>query len=172
MERKFKVVDSPIGRSSLVAHPRVGTCWQGVVLVAVGWAGVALANVAAGTSSDPSSGSAVLLTGVLAIVSLVAIVAGVVVAVAAASSRMRHVFRLGPTARTAALLLVGGAVAAVLWHQRGPFSGIVSHGRPFPDLIVDLVWLAGSVVCILAGFVAVHRAVRARQDERTWASAP
>lgn len=168
MEREFRIVDSSVGRSSfVVAHPRVGTCWQGVVLVAGGWAGVALANVAAGTSSDPSSGSAVLLTGVLAIVSLLAIVAGVVVAVSAVLSPMRYVFRLGPTARSAALLLVGGAVATVLWLQRGPFRGMVSHGRPFPDLIVDLVWLAGSVVCVLAGFVAVHGAIRARQDERT-----
>lgn len=108
----------------------------------------------------------------MAIVSLAAIVAGVVVAVAAASSPMRYVFRSGPTARMAALLLVGGTVAVVLWNRRGPFKDIVSHGRPFPDLIVDLVWLAGAMVCIAAGFVAVHRVVRARQDERTWATAP
>ncbi|MDH3753705.1 MAG: hypothetical protein OEU32_07515 [Acidimicrobiia bacterium] len=147
---------------------RVRAGWQGLALVVAGWSGVGLAHAAAWLSGDPASAGAVLSTAGVAVVSLVAIGGGAAIAVTAAVSPTRHVFHSRPAFRTAAVLLVVAAVNVELLIVRAPFDDILGHGKPLAELIGDLTCVAASLICLVAGGVALREAWKARRNERSW----
>lgn len=147
---------------------RDGAGWQGLLLVALGWSGVALAYGAVALAHDPSSRSAVVWTVGLSVVSLLAIAGGARIAYAAARSPLRHVFRSRPLSFTATALLTIAVIPVALLISRSPFDGMAAHGKPLSQLMCDLNVIAASAISGGGGLAALREAWSARRDERTW----
>jgi len=147
---------------------RVRPGWQGFLLIVVGWSGIALAHATPEVLGDPASLTTVLGTIVVAVASLLGIGAGATIAVDAAQSPTRYVFYSRPATWTAAVLAMAASIAVVVLSLREPFDGIAAHGKPLAELIGDLSYVAGSIICVVAVIAAVHSVLKARSEERSW----
>jgi hypothetical protein len=163
-----KVKRNSVGRVqfSWVGRDRAG--WQGLLLFAAGWVGVGLTHAAEGASHDPTSRAAVLWTGCLALFALAAIAGGAAIAVTAALSPMRRVFRSGPAFRTAAVLLALAGLATFEVIRSAPFDGMLAHGMPLAELITVLTLIAAAATCLVAGTIALRGSRDASRNERRW----
>jgi Na+-driven multidrug efflux pump len=149
---------------------RVRPGWQGFLLIVIGWSGIALVHATPELLGDPASGATVLGTTVVAVASLLSIGVGAAIAVVAAQSPTRYVFRSRPATWTAAVLAMASSIAVVVLSLREPFDGMAAHGKPLAELIGDLSYVAASTICVVAVVAAVHSVLKARSDERSWST--
>jgi len=155
-------------RARLSSILRDGAGWQGFVLLALGWSGIGLSYGVVGIANDAGSGDVVLIAAALSVASLAAVAGGVVIACTAAHSGLRRVFRSRALFATAATLLMIAAAAGVALVARTPFDGMGSHGKPPADLMNEVTFVAGSLVCVVGGVATLREAWKARRNERRW----
>lgn len=160
MSNVLRQIQGSIGRIRISLASRDRASWHGFLLIIIGWAGIGLAFAVAGGS--------VLATVGLAVASIAAVGQGGAISVRGALSPTRHVFKSGPAFWTAAILLGTAASAAVVFVERTPFDGILGFGKPLPDLIAELTFVAAMAVCLVAGSIALREASQASRDERHW----
>lgn len=144
----------------------------GLLMIAAGWAGIVLAHAVADLSADPTAGRALLVTGVVVLISVVTVGVGGVVAVGAARSPMRWVFHRWPTFWTGVLLLSTGAVVVGLLVLREPFDRVAQHGDVTSTVVADLGCMAASFLTLGAAAVSLHESWEALRDERRWTRTP
>ena len=169
MQHDLETTNDDSGRPvqfSSIGRDRAGR--HGLLLIVAGWVGVGLAHAAEDASRDPRSTGAVLWTGGLALFALAAIGGGAAVAVAAALSPMRHVFRSGPAFRTGAVLLAFASLAVFGLIRSAPFDGMLAYGMPPAALITVLTVIAASATCSVAAAIALTGAWDARRNQRRW----
>lgn len=157
-----------VGRVRSRPAGRAAPGWFGVALCIGGWVGVGLTSAIL-DYHDPSSGTTVFWLIIAVSTSLLAIGRGCVIAIRTALSPDAHVFHVRPALRTAAILLGLSAGAASSVIVRAPFDGIAAHGKPLAEVVGELGYVTGALLCLAGSGVALGGARTARHSERNWA---
>ena len=141
--------------------------WVQLGLLAAGITGLRLSHEVATWHATPSSGSALLLTVALVVVSLFAIVRSTSVIVTFADSDAYRVFRFRHLVACSAVLCAAAVVIGSLV-VFGPFDRLLAHGRITAEDIADLGFVVATLVCAFGAIYTSAGAWDARRDERHW----
>lgn len=156
------LTSEPAIRPALRSEPVL----PGALLLAGGVAGTVLAHGIATSTGDPQAGRTMAATGLVVLLSLLALGAGGGEVLAAERSSMRHVFVSAALRRTAlwlgivAMLLVGGLV----WF--GCYSELLVGGRVTALMIAGIGTLGGAIALLVVAGVAKRLARLAARDEQ------